>query len=358
MKTILILFISVLGLVLYVIGRGILTSLSQFFSINHKYYWLTYVLVQLGFIGLLFLPIKAGRLVAFYWLGIILYLFLFILVVTLIKLLPINNTFIKFLALAQLVLPIIIVIIGAFTANNIKITTYDVKFNKKVAPINVVLFADIHLGEQIGYKKIVEIVAKTNQLNPDLVLIPGDIFNGVFDNVQNITKISNELKKIKAPHGVYAVLGNHDSLKDEALIKDFCQKSNINLLQDATVIVDGITLVGRRDKSPIGSPNEKRADLKTLLKDVNQDAPIIVLDHQPFNIDEAIKNNIDLQVMGHSHNGQVFPGSLITNAIYKVGYGYQKFDDSHIIVTSGVGYWGPPIRIGTISEIVLIKLTS
>jgi predicted MPP superfamily phosphohydrolase len=99
-----------------------------------------------------------------------------------------------------------------------------------------------------------------------------------------------------------------------------------------------------------------RKDLSTLLQGVDKKLPIILLDHQPYNLSEAEKNGVDLQLSGHTHKGQISPGNLITKKVYEVDWGYEKKGNFNIYVSSGVGTWGPPIRTGSHSEIVDIYI--
>jgi len=123
-------------------------------------------------------------------------------------------------------------------------------------------------------------------------------------------------------------------------------------LRDSVCLVDSsFYLIGRDDRT-----NTKRKSLKELVTGLNVNLPRILMDHQPYHLDEAEKNNIDFQISGHTHNGQFFPGNLFVKKIYELGYGYLKKGNSHFYVSSGLGIWGPQYRIGTESELVVIHL--
>lgn len=351
-----IIFLTLLSIIIYLTGRGILAILLHLIVIKQPIFWLIYLLVQLIFISLLFIPSRILHIINSYWMAFVLYFTMLCLIVGVVKLFPLSDIFIKFLDFGTLIITVFILVIGSFIAENIKLTTYQAEINKPIPELNIIMFSDIHLGNKIGYQKIQEIVEKTNALKPDLVLIPGDIFDGSITNVLDLDKITSDLAKIKTKYGVFATLGNHDYLKDDIKVRQFFKDSNIILLQDEVNIFKDFIIIGRDDLSPIDRRGASRKPLTDLLKNLDQALPIILLDHQPFGIDDAINNNIDLFVAGHAHNGQVFPGSIITDHLYKVGYGYQVFNQTHVIVTSGVGYWGPPIRVGSISEIVNIKI--
>ncbi|RUS50874.1 serine/threonine protein phosphatase, partial [Kurthia sp. 3B1D] len=194
---------------------------------------------------------------------------------------------------------------------------------------------------------------------PDFILIPGDFFNDDFTAIQDPKRVSDLFKQLKATYGVYGTLGNHDGGKTFSQMVQLLEESNITLLNDEYVVIDDkLALVGRVDPSPIGGFNGlKRQDVSHLLKEIDSSMPTIVLDHTPSNL-EQYSNDVDLILSGHTHRGQIFPGSLITNLVFEVDYGhFQKNADSpQIIVTSGVGTWGMPMRVGTNNEIVEIYI--
>ncbi|MGE4414041.1 MAG: metallophosphoesterase, partial [Bacteroidales bacterium] len=160
-------------------------------------------------------------------------------------------------------------------------------------------------------------------------------------------------KKIDSRYGVFAISGNHEFYGGEREeIYSYLRSSGIEMLLDSVATVaGGIQIVGREDKT-----NRNRSTLPDLMKGINHDYPVILMDHQPFGLEEAQNNGVDLQLSGHTHNGQFWPGNLIVKMMYEIGYGYGKKGDTHYYVTSGVGLWGPKFRIGTESEIVVIKL--
>ena len=183
-----------------------------------------------------------------------------------------------------------------------------------------------------------------------------DFFRLLFRYTEKIP--NNELfKKLESKYGTYAVLGNHDSGKSYEEMVEFFKQADIKLIQDENIsISDEFILCGRKDATPIGVQGENRKSIKELLDNVDDNKPIIMLDHQPTSINEAELNNVDLLLSGHTHKGQLFPGNLITNKLFLVDYGYLKVNDLNVIVSSGVGTWGPPIRICSESEITNIKL--
>jgi uncharacterized protein len=160
------------------------------------------------------------------------------------------------------------------------------------------------------------------------------------------------LAKLKAKYGVYAILGNHDYYANAVKAGKYLEMSGINVLADQSVVIDDrFVLVGRKDYS-----QHNRMPLEKILNGINKSLPVILLDHQPIHLAEAIHNKVDVQLSGHTHNGQIFPINLIVSKIFELAYGYRKIEDTHFYVSSGLGLWGAPIRLGTQSEIVNMKL--
>jgi len=352
--------LMIVVLMFYVNGTGLYPFINLFFTINPRDYWITFSLVNILFISLLFFQNKYAHIINGYWMAISAYLFMFSILASILKLLPMGTTAIKIIDISKIVLILVVVIIGMFTVKNLKVTNYSIKTDKFTNTLNIVLFSDTHLGHQIGYDTVAKIVKKVNAAKPDIVFIPGDIFNTDIKNIKDLEKVTDELSKIKAKYGVFATLGNHDGYKGNDDIRKFLAKSDIILLQDEVYTVDNIVIVGRLDARPIERElkDYNRKSIEDLVADSDEKKYTILLDHQPSDVDNAILNNIDLTLSGHTHNGQIFPGSLITNSIFKVGYGHKKFDNTDVVVTSGAGFWGPPIRVGTKSEIVNIKINS
>ena len=198
-----------------------------------------------------------------------------------------------------------------------------------------------------------------NDLKPDLVCIAGDVFDNDYCAIEDPDAAQRLLGSIQSTYGVYATLGNHDAGQTVPDMLQFLERSGVHTLNDAhRVIDDRFVLVGRLDGTPIGgTAGFQRADTKTVMDKVPQGLPVIVMDHNPANIGQYGAET-DLIVCGHTHKGQLFPGSLITGLMYTVDYGYyQKDADSpHVVVTSGAGTWGMPMRVGTQCEIVSICL--
>lgn len=253
-----------------------------------------------------------------------------------------------------------IISFGLWNAANVVITNYNLTINKKAGKINslnVVMVADVHMGIGVKEKGIDKMVTSINSLNPDIVFFCGDIMDES-SNTKLKSYASNAFKSIRSKYGVYGITGNHEYIeKDLPETLYYLKNGNVKMLHDSAVkIDDSFYVVGRDDPARIDREKENITPLDKILKDVNRELPIIVLNHRPTNLQEDEKEKVDIQLSGHTHKGQFFPNNFITKMIYEDDYGYLKKDNFNLIVTSGYGTWGPPIRIGTKAEIVNIKI--
>ncbi len=218
-------------------------------------------------------------------------------------------------------------------------------------PLRIVAISDLHLGYGIGKKEFETWVELINAENPDMVLIAGDIID---NSVRPLEKgnFAESFHQIKAPMGIYACLGNHEHISGIKGSLDFIEKTGVRLLRDSVAEVDScIYVIGRDDRS-----NEGRKSLKELTDSLDHSKFIILLDHQPYNLEESEQQGVDLQISGHTHQGQVWPISAITKALYEIDHGFLKKGNTDIFVSSGIGIWGGKFRIGTQSEYVVIDI--
>ncbi len=255
---------------------------------------------------------------------------------------------------AVLVIFGILFTIGYIRFSNPVLVNLNIDVNKG-APgqetLNIVAVSDVHLGDMIRKKRLTRYVEMINKHNPDLILIAGDLFDRNLHTIER-QQMDTELRKLKAKYGVYAILGNHEYYGNLNKAIEVIKKSDINFLRDTAVTIDNkLVLIGRDDKT-----NPRRKPLSQLTENIRKDLPVILLDHQPYHLKDAVDNNIDLQISGHTHNGQIFPFNKIVERIYELGHGYKKTGNTHFYVSSGLGLWGAPIRLGTQSEIVKITL--
>lgn len=252
----------------------------------------------------------------------------------------------------QIILSLIIVTYGFYNVHNIHIKTYELSINKKANTdsLNVVFLADTHglYTHNSFLFKNSTLSDLVNSLDADIILLGGDLIDELSQN-DKIDLISSEIKKFNSKYGTFGVLGNHDYRATTDIFK-FFSESNITLLKDNFVEIEGIYIVGSDYKE-----NNEYNILDTL--DFDSNKPLIHLIHVPSKSSGDIDNIIDLQLSGHTHAGQVFPLNLITNTLFYNDYGYKLNDNTHTITTSGFGVWGPRVRIGSNSEIANIKLT-
>jgi predicted MPP superfamily phosphohydrolase len=217
--------------------------------------------------------------------------------------------------------------------------------------ITVAVASDVHLGSIIRKNRLKKYVELLNRQNADIVLFAGDLLDHSIRPVE-FQKMDEELRNLKARYGVYAVFGNHEYYGNVPGAVEFYKKSGITLLRDSAVTIDNrFVLIGRDDIS-----QHRRKPLDVILGSINGNLPKILLDHNPARMGDALKNNIDLQLSGHTHDGQIFPLNFIVKRMYQLSYGYLKSGNTHYYVSSGLGLWAAPVRIGTQSEIVRIEL--
>ena len=306
-----------------------------------------------------------------FWFAFMLYFFLSIILIDLIRLLNwkldffpqiINNNYenVKRYLLAFVVLiSSVIIFIGYLNTRKISVKSLSLEITRKqsaLTELNAVVLSDLHLSTINGEKLLSQIVAKLNELKTDVVFIPGDI---VEDRAETLKSegIGVSLSKIKSKYGVFASTGNHEYINGINGTCKFITENGITLIRDSSLLIaDSFILAARDDASKNSFAKQRRKSLEEIISNANQNYPIILLDHTPFGLEEAEINGISLQLSGHTHHGQMFPLNLITKLIYEVSWGYKKKDNTHYYVSCGVGTWGPPVRLGSESEIVNIKI--
>ena len=322
-----------------------------------------------------------------YFLGIFMYILMVLFSIDIVRLIlkyAVHASWIQsrivFAAVGACCICIVIIISfsGIYHAKHIKVTPHKITVDKSAPDMDslkIVLLADTHFGYNSGAVHAQEIVDKINEQNPDLVCIAGDIFDNEYDAVREPEKISEILRTIRSKYGVYACWGNHDlnepilagftfkykkedskQLKDPRM-KRFLQNSNIQLLEDEAVLIDNsFYVVGRKDASLVEKIEEKRKTPAQLTQKLDKDKTIIVIDHQPKELQDIADAGVDLDLCGHTHDGQTFPGNFTVKFLWENPCGYLQKGSMHNIVTSGSGVWGPAMRVGTDSEICTINL--
>lgn len=285
------------------------------------------------------------------WLFILLYLVMLLVLLTVLRhLRPLalwsNNTFAS--------LCLILTIIAIFTAGYFHYL-HKSRIEVNVATrkplqhdLRIVMLSDLHLGYHNRLSELKRWINIINREQPDMVLIAGDIIDMSMRPVDK-EQMWRVFKEIKSP--IYACPGNHDYYTGISSDIAFCQKAGITMLRDSVVNVDGITIVGRDDRT-----NPHRKPLSKLISHADSTRFTLLIDHQPYHLEEASNQGIDFQFSGHTHDGQVWPVSWITRAVYEKSYGNYTKGNTRYYISSGIGIWGGKFRIGTRSEYVVFNL--
>jgi predicted MPP superfamily phosphohydrolase len=296
------------------------------------------------------------------WMGMVLYLLLFFFLTDIIYFFSrrylsavIKARFRKIQVVSGYVLVVCLAIYGYYQFNHPKIVEQKIHIAKNAGEykrLKVVGVSDLHLGVAIDRKHMEKYVRLINDQHPDLILIAGDLID---NNALPLEKerVWETIDELQAPLGVYYCLGNHDYLVGIESAMKFLRKTDMHLLIDSTVVINNsIQIVGRDDKQG----NHNRKSLEELVKNTDKTLPLLLLDHEPYLLNEAEENGIDFQLSGHTHRGQIFPANVFVDRMYELSYGYKQKGNTHYYVSSGLGLWGPPFRIGTQSEIVIFDI--
>jgi predicted MPP superfamily phosphohydrolase len=346
-----------------------------------RYRWIyatVMLLLVFSFVGVQFLKrsfdspvIDFFWLLGSLWLAALLYLFFSVVLIDLVRVilrgfgekpawLYVHYGMVKLILFCALTVGAVVLLsIGYYNATQPEVNTVHIEINKQAAgrsSLNIVMASDLHLGSINGRSVLQRWVSTINDLHPDIVLLPGDVFD---DNPAVVARkqLGAILADIKAPLGVYFVSGNHEGYGNLPQAVDYLRAHHVQVLLDETILVDSsFYLVGRLDRS-VEQDGVRRKSLQELMETVpDKEKPVFLLDHQPVKLGEAVTAGIDLQVSGHTHRGQLWPFSLLTKRIYEVEWGYLRKGNTHFYVSQGVGTWGPPVRLGTRSEIVQLKV--
>jgi uncharacterized protein len=253
----------------------------------------------------------------------------------------------------------VLIIAGYVNTINTNVKTLSINIHKKIKDIsglNIALATDIHLGTTINKNRATYLVNKINSMHPDIIILAGDILDEVLAPVIKYN-IGDILKNLNAPMGVYAITGNHEYIGGIEQACNYISAHNITLIRDTAILVNNkFYLAGREDRDRYRFTGNRRMSINEVLKNIDKSYPIILLDHQPFNLKEAEEAGIDLQLSGHTHHAQLWPLNYITEKIYEMDWGYIKKGNTQYYISCGFGTWGPPMRIGSRSEIVNINI--
>ena len=306
-----------------------------------------------------------------FWLGAMIYFILILVIIDVVRLanifLPVipssllNNIEHTRLVLFGIVTSVVFIIIIVAHINTwfIKINSVDISLNgenSEMDSVNILLVSDIHLGSLTPKNRISRMVGKINSLEPDIILLGGDILDEDLGPVIH-RDLGSAIKDLSAPLGVYGVTGNHEYIGGVDRAVEYLTSHGIHIIRDSVVkINNSFYLAGREDLNIDRFSGRTRKSAEELLKLAGEDLPVILLDHQPFNLDQAAAAGACLQLSGHTHHGQLWPVNFITRAVYDISRGYGEVDGMKVYVSNGIGTWGPPMRLGSRPEIVFLKI--
>jgi uncharacterized protein len=363
---------SLVNIYLYYKGYRALPSLQN----NRLLYTVTFFLLAVLFIVAKILESKhssvitdALNILGGFWLAFMLYGFLFFLLSDIILIILRISGILKgdslliyrewsFIIIAS---TSILLIAGGFINAIIPVTKeYNITINKpagEVKTLRIAAVSDIHLGSIIRKRSLKKMSQMIKDMKPDIVLLLGDIVDGEIGPVLR----GDLLQYFTWPEctdGLYAITGNHEFIGGASRTIPYIEGKGIRVLKDEIVTLPGgIQLIGRIDRDSFRFYRKERMRLGELMKQVDTNKPVILLDHQPFHLDESEKYGVDLELSGHTHNGQMWPLNYVTAMIYELSCGYLKKGNSQFIVSSGYGLWGPRVRSGSRSEVMMINIT-
>ena len=256
--------------------------------------------------------------------------------------------------IVSLVLPVLIVALGAVNHRLLRVKEYRVEIPRRSAAaqeLTVVFMSDLHFRDLTSNRFLDELVEKVNRQNPDLILLGGDLLEGDRHG-EDTTRYERVFHSLRARFGLLGASGNHEGFSHGGF-DGFIERAGVRLLQDEAVPVDEALLVaGLRDPHrEVGRPVGE-----VLAAAPRHDLPVILLAHQPLGFDAARAAGVDIQLSGHTHHGQLFPVNFITAWEYDLSWGHLERGGAHLFVTSGVQGWGPPVRTIGRSEILVLHL--
>jgi predicted MPP superfamily phosphohydrolase len=363
---------SLVNIYLYYKGYRAIPSLQH----NRLLYTITFFLLAALFIVAKILESKhssvitdALNIIGGFWLAFMLYGFLFFLLSDIILVILRIPGILKgesiliyrewsFIIIAS---TSILLIAGGFINAIIPVTKeYNITISKpagEVKTLRIAAVSDIHLGSIIRKRSLKKMSRMIKDMKPDIVLLLGDIVDGEIGPVLR----GDLLQYFTWPEctdGLYAITGNHEFIGGAGRTIPYIESKGIRVLKDEIVTLPGgIQLIGRIDRDSFRFYGKERMQLGELMKQVDAGKPVILLDHQPFHLDESEKYGVDLELSGHTHNGQMWPLNYVTAMIYELSCGYLKKGNSQFIVSSGYGLWGPRVRSGSRSEVMMINIT-
>ncbi|WP_281889765.1 metallophosphoesterase [Paenibacillus sp. YYML68] len=254
----------------------------------------------------------------------------------------------------------VLAVIGLRNAWSPVVRRYELTIAKRLAgrqELRVAVASDLHLGTMVGTRHLRRLVRQVEAMKPDLILLPGDVLD---DSIEPFVqeRMEGVMQQLRAPLGVYAVLGNHEYIGGH--VNEYVERMKaigIEVLLDRTVELEGgLVIAGRKDYAVERFAKSARLTVSELLDGIDRTKPIVLLDHQPYKLDKAAEAGADIMLSGHTHRGQMMPNHLITRRLFELDWGYVRKGSMHALVSSGFGFWGPPMRIGSRSELLQLDI--
>jgi len=357
-----IIFFTLFCTVIFGIHLLIYSQLTRHFSLTPKlrmalkwFFWISGGSVFVGFVLSRMIPVFFIRSYAFAWLGLVTFAFSFFLLAAIIsKIFPATGKMVTLIVIVISLGGAVIGFINQAKAPIIKRLEIPLKrLPRSLSGFTIVQLSDLHLGNDTSKKWLSGVIDKTNALKPDLVVITGDLIE---EKILPKTGLVSILKGLQAKHGIVAIGGNHEYYAGWHHFVDLARETNMTILTNSRVtIANAIIVAGLIDddgkRMGGGGPN-----LAATLAGVSPESPIILLYHRPTGFAKARSMGVGLQLSGHTHNGQYPPYNLIVGLIFKYPYGLYREDDAYIYTSCGTSLWGPPLRLGSRSEIVHITI--
>ncbi|RXI96764.1 metallophosphoesterase [Anaerobacillus alkaliphilus] len=348
-------------LVFYIGWNGLLWLTTIFPNLEAIFYWIAIYVWAYAYVLTRFIQGSLIKIIGAYWIAVVQYSIIILPItnlVTVVLLLMTYNRDQLIFWIGTIVFSIYILIFtyGSYNAYSPVVRKYQISVPKNggnYKKLRIAVASDMHFGNLSGRSHLRRLVDQVNHIKPDLVLLPGDIID---DDPKPFIekKMSKMMKEMHAPLGIFGVLGNHEYYgRAIPLFVNEMAKQHIKILMDEVVLIDdSFYLVGRKDKT-----DRNRLSISKLMETIDQSKPIILLDHQPYELGQAMDNHVDISLSGHTHRGQMAPNHVITKRMYELDWGYKQKEQLHAFVSSGFGFWGPPLRIGSRSEILQIDIS-
>ncbi|MFN8207420.1 MAG: metallophosphoesterase [Bacteroidales bacterium] len=304
-----------------------------------------------------------------FWFAALLYFFIAVVLVDLARLVNLaipwypawikeNYELFKTYLLSGTVLFVILLIIaGTINARMPVLRKVIIQIDKPapVKQLTIAMASDIHFGTMLRTAKLEKLVSMMNGAKPDLIALVGDLMEEQRPWIKQ--DLGAPLRNLNAPLGVFAVTGNHEYINGAERAVQYFETLGIKVLRDTVIYpANWFVLVGREDKDMTRHGGKGRKSLEQLLQQADRSLPVIVLDHQPLKLQEAVDAWVDLQLSGHTHDGQMWPFNYLIDRIYEVSHGYFRKENFQLYVSNGFGTWGPPVRIGNRPEVVLLTV--